>query len=298
MQRRVLKPALACAVVLVVCGAAGIAIAQRGGGPAPQALEAARKAPTPKLGGHPDFTGYWSSSTEFASAATIRSADGKKIEFQIQPPFAPRAGGAGPGGRRGGGAGGPIVAGGPEPVPPYKPELLAKVDQLAKTDVDTDPSFVCNPNGTPRSGAPSEIFQSKDAIVLLYQSGIRADYRVIPTDNRKHDDTLDPSWFGSSVGHWEGDTLVIESVNFTDESWLGGGGWFHSDKLKVVEKLTREGNTLRWEARVEDPEVLQRPWIMPPRTVLLGKAGGHVEEILPCHDRDQEHMVDKYHITP
>lgn len=296
MKRFVLKHAAACAAIVLVGGAASVALAQRGGGPAPEALAAAKKAPTPMVGAHPDLSGYWSSSTEFGSAETIRSADGKKIEFQILPPFAPREGGAF-GGRRGGGPAGPVAAGGPEPVPPYKTELLAKVEKLAKTDVDTDPSFVCNPAGTPRGGVPAEIFQSKDAVVFLY-AGSRADYRVIPTDNRKHDDTLDPTWFGDSVGHWEGKTLVVESVNFTDESWLGGGGWFHSDKLKVVERFTREGNSLRWEARVEDPEVLQRPWIMPPRTVLLGKAGGHVEETPPCHDRDQEHMVDKYHITP
>lgn len=296
---------LLCAGMLIVCGAIlAPALAQEGGGGngganRQAAIEAARKAPTPKLNGKPDLSGFWGVKVEFGSAEVITSADGKKVEFQIAPPFSQerinlqRAGAAGR--ARGGGA---ALTGGAEPVPPYKTELLAKVEQLRITDVDTDPAFVCNPNGTPRAGIPLEIFQSKDAVVLLYQTGQRADYRVIPTDGRKFDETLDPSWYGDSVGHWEGDSLVINSVNFTDESWLGGGGWFHSDKMKVTERLTREGNTLRWEARVEDPEVLQRPWVVPPRTVVLGKAGAHLTENPPCQERDQAHMVDKYHVVP
>ena len=290
---------LLCAGMLIVCGAIlAPALAQDGGANRQAAIEAARKAPTPKLNGKPDLTGFWGNKVEFGSAAVVASADGKKVEFQIAPPFSQErinATRARAGGPRGGGA---PLTGGAEPVPPYKTEHLAKVEQLRVTDVDTDPSFICNPHGTPRAGIPQEIFQSKDAVVLLYQTGQRADYRVIPTDGRKFDETLDPSWYGDSVGRWEGDTLVIDSVNFTDESWLGGGGWFHSDQMKVTERLTREGNTLRWEARVEDPAVLQRPWIVPPRTVVLGKAGAHLTENAPCHERDQAHMVDKYHVVP
>lgn len=277
-----------------------------GGGPGAgggqEAITAARALPTPRLDGKPDLTGFWSTNTDFATAQNIVSADGKKIEFQIQPPFAPRgarAGGGGGGGRGGGPRGGGLPTDIPagEATPPYKPELLAKVDALAKTDVDNDPSFVCNPGGVPRVGAPAEIFQSKDAVALLYRA--RDDFRVIPMHaGVKHDPTLDPSWNGDSIGRWEGETLVIDSVNFTDESWMAGGGRFHTDQMHVVERLTRQGNTLLYQVTVEDPGVLTRPWVMPPRTIVLGKAGEHIVEDAPCHDFDRPHMVDKYHITP
>ena len=271
--------------------------AARGGGPNPEAIAAARALPTPRMpDGKPDLTGFWSTRAAFGAGQNVVSEDGKKIEFQIAPSFADsRAARAGGGGRAGGAAAPP--PGGGEPNPTYKPQLLAKVDRLAKTDVDNDPSFVCNPNGTPRAGAPGEIFQSKDAVALLYDS--RNDYRVIPTHaGARHDPQRDPSWYGDSIGRWEGDTLVVDTVNITDESWLAGAGRFHSDQLKVTERFTREGNTLRYEVRVEDPVVLVKPWVMVPRTILLGKSGDHLVEDEPCHERDQKHMVDKFHITP
>lgn len=284
------RAAAPLALALAACVALSApALAQQAGRPTEAQIAAAKAVPTPRApDGKPDLTGFWSVNTEFGSATTLRSEDGKKLEFQIPPPFeprAPRAPGAGP-------------ARPEEATPPYKPEHLAKVKALAVTDVDTDPSFVCNPNGTPRAGAPTEIFQSKDAIALLYAGGQRADYRVIPTSGGQHDPNADPSWLGDSVGRWEGDTLVVDTVNLTEDSWLGSGGWFHTDALHVVERFTRQGNALLYEAVVEDPGVLSRPWNVPPRTLVLGKAGDHAEEIPPCHERDQEHMVDKYHITP
>ena len=71
---------------------------------------------------------------------------------------------------------------------------------------------------------------------------------------------------GYTVGRWEGDTLVLDSIGFSDETWLGRGGYFHSDQMRVVEKFTRTGNQMLYEVTVEDPEVLVEPWVMPART--------------------------------
>ena len=102
------------------------------------------------------------------------------------------------------------------------------------------------------------------------------------------------TWKGDAVGRWEGDTLVIETIGFTDESWLHKSGYFHSFKLKVIERLTRTGNTLRWEATVEDPEVLLEPWTINPMTrVLDTRPNAFVAEDLPCEERDLKHMVSK-----
>ena len=73
---------------------------------------------------------------------------------------------------------------------------------------------------------------------------------------------------------------------------LGGSGYFHTEALHVVERLTRIGDTLRWEATVEDPNVLTKPWKMTPRTVVLTSTMLYEEPI--CEDRSSGHVVNKY----
>ena len=65
------------------------------------------------------------------------------------------------------------------------------------------------------------------------------------------------------MAHWEGDTLVIDSISFIDTTWLGRGGFFHSDRMHVVERFTRQGDALMYDVTVEDPEVLVEPWVLP-----------------------------------
>jgi hypothetical protein len=70
---------------------------------------------------------------------------------------------------------------------------------------------------------------------------------------------------GYTVGRWEGDTLVLDSIAFNDFTWLARGGFFHSDEMRVVERFTRQGNEILYEVTVEDPVVLVEPWVMTPR---------------------------------
>jgi hypothetical protein len=91
---------------------------------------------------------------------------------------------------------------------------------------------------------------------------------------------------GYTVGRWEGDTLVLDSIGFSDETWLGRGGLFHSDKMRVVEKFTRTGNQMLYEVTVDDPEVLVKPWIMPPRTLRLANAPTLVAERGSCTESE------------
>ena len=72
---------------------------------------------------------------------------------------------------------------------------------------------------------------------------------------------------GYTVGHWEGDTLVLDSISFVDSTWLGRGGLFHSDQMHVVERFTRQGDALLYDVTVEDPEVLAEPYVYPTRVV-------------------------------
>jgi len=265
--------------------------------PKPEEVSKLQTKPTPRTAsGHPDLTGYWSAPIPVGSGETKVTEDGKNIELQIAPPsvlIAQRNQGQGRGGAdAAGGRGGR----GPASPPPYKPELLAKVKSLHDIMTDVDPEYRCMPDGVPRSGPPTEIFQSPGAIAFLYENHNLA--RVIPTDGRPHDATLEPSWMGDGVGHWDGDTLVVDVTNFTDESWLGAGGYFHSDAMHVTERLTRMGDTLRYEVTVEDPGIFTKPWVMNPRTVLLNQKNEHMAEDAPCVEHDQGHLVEKAHQNP
>jgi hypothetical protein len=74
---------------------------------------------------------------------------------------------------------------------------------------------------------------------------------------------------GYTIGHWEGDTLVLDSISFVDSTWLARGGFFHSENMHVIEKLTRKGNQILYEVTVDAPDVLVEPWAMTPRTLQL-----------------------------
>jgi hypothetical protein len=182
--------------------------------------------------------------------------------------------------------------------PIYKPEYWDKVQQLDMNTNTEDPLFICQPLGVPRVGPPARIVQTANDVIFLYMgtgaSSQPADYRVIPTDGRKHDPvrSQDVFFYGHSVGRWEGDTLVIDSIAFNDLTWLERGGYFHSDKMRVVERVRREGNTLLYDVTVEDPEVLAQPWVMNTRRVQLNtNPNAFLPEGQPCRDYDRDNMV-------
>jgi len=174
--------------------------------------------------------------------------------------------------------------------PPYKPELAAKVKDLSDHQSFNDPAFYCKPAGVPRMGPPAQIIQLPDKVVLLYATNL---FRVVPTDGRPHRADIDTSYMGDSVGRWDGDTLVIDVNNLNDDTWLGPDGYFHTDSLHVVERLTRNGEAVTYQATVEDPNVFTRPWVMNPRTLRLGTRP--LEEGPPCVEKDAEHLVTNEH---
>jgi hypothetical protein len=285
------------AAVVVWCGAPTRMVAQSRSDPAAAAaaLKAAAAKPTPRAAdGHPDLNGYWnfpefdvdahrdSNGTIYIDVPPAKGGTLPKLDASLNEQLQHQAD--------------------PNP-PPYKPEALTKVKELASDTVHTDPAFRCKPLGVPRAGAPRQIVQTPKLTVILYQIDAGdgdqpGSYRLIPTDGRPHRTDVDPSYFGDSIGHWEGDTLVIDVTHFNDDTWLaaipgqGGSGYFHSEALHVVERLTRVGDTLRWEATVEDPNVLTKPWKMTPRTEIL--IDGMIYEQPICEERETPHMVNKY----
>ncbi len=187
--------------------------------------------------------------------------------------------------------------------PLYKPQYWATVRKLDINSNTDDPGFKCLPAGVPRTGPPTKIVQTNDELILLHpgQGGVIAvvdTYRVIPTDGRPHRslETTDPLWDGDSVGHWEGDDMVIDSVNFVGSTWLAQGGFFHSENMHVIERLHRQGNTLTWQATVEDPDVLVEPWVMNKITMRLNpNPKALMPQTLPCSERDAAHFASKDH---
>jgi len=164
--------------------------------------------------------------------------------------------------------------------PTYKPEFWDKVQELDQWTNKYDPVMTCKPLGIPRHGTPQRIIQSDQDVIFFYGAnadygGGNNEYRDIPTDGRKHDpqQAIESRYYGYTVGRWEGDTLVLDSISFVDSTWLARGGFFHSDKMHVIEKLTRKGNEILYEVTVEDPEVLVEPWVMTPKVLRYGGAG-------------------------
>jgi hypothetical protein len=182
--------------------------------------------------------------------------------------------------------------------PKYKPEFAAKVEELKAKQVSADTVLRCYPPGVPRIGPPAKIIQNAHEMIFLYDDANGSFYRVIPIDGRKHRTGISSSYLGDAVGRIEGDTLVVETVNVTDETWLTDNGAFHTKALRVVERLRRVGDTIEYQATAHDPAVLAEPWTLPAR--VLRRSDRELEEPPRCEERDLEHMVDatQYHDNP
>ena len=221
-------------------------------------------APTPRIGGKPDLTGNWQVAQNGwignymgnggrrcgpTQVAPCNRATNQTEDFALYSPS------------RFGQFGRPM----------YKPEHWDKVIELDMWTNKYDPVMTCQPLGVPRQGAPRRIWQTDNDITFLYMGGDAGggygEYRIIPTDGRAHgpDARFELSYMGNTVGKWEGDTLVLDSIGFIDTTWIGRGGYFHSEKMHVIEKFRREGDAIFYDVTVEDPEVLVEPLVIPTR---------------------------------
>ncbi len=256
------------------------------------------------LNGHPDFSGFYGNSAQFLGDPieenpfehiVTRTPDGS-IFYNYAGSNTPQ-----------------LAATGQKPnQPPYKPEYMEKVKAIAATmyggNTTLDPYYDCKPLGVPRLGLSYvQIVHRHDMMAILWEKSPGTDFRIIYTDGRAHPgpDVLDTSYLGHSIGHWEGDTLVVDTIGLNDETWLGGNQTgnqkytsIHSDQLHVIERWTREGNTITVNNTVEDPVMFTRPWVMDPRSATIAPSWDWIQPYM-CVDISGPHTIgpsedDKY----
>src|SRR5580658_9818017 len=216
--------------------------AQRGGGRAP----APPAGPMPRLpDGHPDMQGFWNppaiTDIEPAQGRGGRGGGGGG---------AARGGGAPPAGGAPGGGGGAIAGFGgfagagnrivdpPDGKIPYKPEARAKQQDILNNHMADEPELHCYESGVPHSESNQfgvQIIQTPGYFVQL--SEFMHTVRIIPTDRRAHIDPKIKLFQGDPVGHWEGDTLVVDTTNQDTRTWFDTSGNFKTDALHVTEKF-------------------------------------------------------------
>lgn len=173
-----------------------------------------------------------------------------------------------------------------EPAP-YQPWAAAKVMESYKIRGIDDPTARCLPPGVPRTPLlglfPTQIVQTPELIVILYE--YMSASRLIRM-NAKHPDDLIPSYMGDSTGHWEGDTLVVDTIGFNDKTWLIGTGTFHTEMLHVTERYTRvDKDQINYDVTMEDPGVLTKPWVI--HSHLMLREGTRLQEYV-CAENNQD----------
>jgi hypothetical protein len=212
------------------------------------------KAPAPRVAGTPDLTGLW----RFSSVGYTNN-----VTTDLKP----------------------------EEIDSSAAALYRQRQEDLFTD---DPStFRCLPSGPRQLYAPTSwvrIVQSPSVIVMLYEDLL---YRQIFMDGRALPKDPNPSFMGYSVGRWEGDTLVVDSVGFNDTTWLDYGGHPHSEALRMTERISRTDlGHLSAAVRIEDPKYYKRAWTVPSTAELVADTE-MIEYVCSENQKDVPHLVGK-----
>ncbi len=172
---------------------------------------------------------------------------------------------------------------------PWGSKLYQHRVQTQGTD---DPQAYCVLSGVPREHVvpyPFKILNSSGMVVILYEA--LHSYRQIFMDGRKLPKDPNPAWMGYSVGHWEGDTLVVESSGFVDDNWLDNNGHPGTESLHLTERFhRRDYGHIDLQMTIDDPKVYTKPWTVhleftaTPDTELI-------EYVCDENEKDLKHLV-------
>jgi hypothetical protein len=147
---------------------------------------------------------------------------------------------------------------------PYKPEALARKRRNYENRATADPETKCYLPGVPRimyMAHPFQIFQKPQQLTMLFEY-VHAT-RYVYTNGTPHPPGHIDWWMGDSRGRWDGDALVVDVIDFNEETWFDRAGNFHSDELHLVERFTLlDADHIDYDVTVEDPKVFTRPWRM------------------------------------
>ncbi len=149
--------------------------------------------------------------------------------------------------------------------PPFQAWSKAMWDYNRSNLVKYDPEGFCLPPGGPRSMGtpyPAEIIQTQDRIMIIFEGGGHV-WREIHMDGREHPplNELNPTYFGHSVGHWKGDTLVIDTIGYNEKTWIDYNGHMHTEQLHTVEYITRPfKEVMHYQSVIDDPGAYTAPW--------------------------------------
>ena len=249
-----MRPLLAAAIVAGVASPAVRSGASQQAPARTQTAEKPRPGPAPRTtDGKVDFSGIWSPDRNFIY--DLHDALPKGTDLPLQP----------------------------------WAEKIAR----ERLSID-DPEALCLPTGVPRQAPyPWRVMQNSTHMFFLFEGNIHS-YRQIFL-NGKHPDSadLDPTWYGHSIGRFEGDTLVIDTVGFNDKFWFDFAGHPHTEKLHTIERYRRPNfGKLEYEVTIDDPGAYTKPF------TLYGShdydAGTELMEYI-CNENNQdvEHIVGK-----
>ncbi len=248
--------------------------------------------PMPKLpDGHPDMQGFWNPpdhndnpGIEGRAPAAPGAGGGRAgggapgggpggagpgggapAAFAGGPPGGGGPGGAPPGaagGRGGGGGGRGSSVQTPDCLIPYTPEARAKQADNQANHMADEPELHCYQSGIPHSESNRfgmQIVQTPGYFVQL--SEFMHTVRIIPTDGRPHIDAKIKLFQGDPIGHWDGDTLVVDTTNQNDKTWFDTAGNFKTENLHITEKfIPQDENTIVYEATMHDPTIYTQDW--------------------------------------
>lgn len=177
---------------------------------------------------------------------------------------------------------------------PYQPWSKEKYEfnQTGKGQA-LDPEAHCLPAGVPRATGvpyPIRLLQVPGMVVMLMEGNVHS-YRMIFMDGREHPKDVNPSWMGHSIGRWEGNTLVVDTVGFNGKAWLDPGGHVATERLHVIERFTRtEPNLIQYEFTIDDPGAYTKSWGW--SYPLYGHPDWEIIEYV-CNEnnKDVEHMI-------
>jgi hypothetical protein len=173
------------------------------------------------------------------------------------------------------------------PLQPWAEKLTAQ--RMSKDD----PEANCMPTGVPRMAPyPWRIVQTPTHIFFLFEGNIHS-FRQIFLDGRKHPADPDPTWFGDSIGTWEGDTMMVDSIGFNDKFWFDFAGHPHTEQLHIVERYRRPNlGRLEFEVTITDPGAYTRPFTMRGHSTLQPDAE-LLEYICNENNQDVSHITGK-----